>query len=254
MGHSIELVETKLFAAVVADEIVASINDVLSEKPRCSLVLAGGKTPSTIYRIMAKPPRVSEVDWARVDFFWGDERWVPRSDLQSNFKMVAETLLTFLPGSQASTFGVDTAATDPQTGAAQYEATIRQRLCSAGQALPRFDLVLLGIGDDGHTASLFPQSDLLLHSLQGEPEPLCAAVRSAKDDGWRITLSPSALFSGEKIIFIVRGEGKASVLKRVLEQDSDFASTPAQLYRKAHGQVVFFADTAAAQYLALPPR
>ncbi len=250
MPKTIEVVETKLFSAVVADEIIASINDSVSESGKCSLVLAGGKTPSVIYRTIAKPPRVSEIEWNKVQVYWGDERWVSRQDTQSNFKMVNETLLSFLPGGGPSVISVDTSFATAHECAVSYEAAIRESTGVSEGEIPVFDLVLLGVGEDGHTASIFPSSRVL-DGWQNRDQPICAAVPGPGGEGWRITLSPLALFSAKKIIFIVRGEGKSTVLKKVLEGEADFKSYPAQLYREAKGKVVFFLDTAAAHQMAM---
>ena len=249
MAMNIEVVETKLYSAVVADEIIASISDAISDTGKCSLVLAGGKTPSVIYRTIAKPPRVNEVEWDKVQLFWGDERWVAREDTQSNFKMVNETLLTFLINRKPAVRAVDTSLSSPEEGARAYEDSIRQTIGIGASEIPVFDLVLLGVGEDGHTASIFPHSDLLADAFESAGS-VCKAVPCPYDGSWRVTLSPAVLLAARKIIFIVRGEGKSSILRKVLEGETDVRTLPAQLFRQARGKVTFFLDTAAAQQIS----
>jgi 6-phosphogluconolactonase len=251
MEPNIEVTESKLFAGMVADEIVASINDALHEVGRCSLVLAGGKTPSVIYRTLSKPPRVGEVDWQRVRIFWGDERWVPKDDLQSNFKMVNETLLSVLPQPGPEVYAVNTALGSAQEGASQYSKTIAHALDIAPGGLPIFDLVLLGVGDEGHTASIFPHSPILTPQYldPAQTPPICAAVPGPSQEGWRVTMVPAALFSARKIIFIVRGDNKAGIIKRTIEGNEDIQDLPARLGWQAKGRVAWFLDSAAAQQL-----
>lgn len=239
----IEIIEPKLFSGVVADEIVASITDAINEKGRCSLVLAGGSTPSAIYRMMAKPPRVSEVPWPKVSLYWGDERWVSRQDNQSNYKMVQETLLTQIPGSGPRVFGVDTSLPTPAEGAKAYIDAVKKEEGISDETLPIFDVVLLGCGEDGHTASLFPH----LPALEGK-NPWCMAVRHP-DGSDRVTFSPEVLLAARRICFIIKGEGKSDIVKRVLEGPMNVAETPAQLFRRVPEKVTWFLDSGSAQKL-----
>jgi len=250
MGYNVEVIETKLFAAVVADEIVASVNDSLHDHGRCSLVLAGGKTPSVIYRTLAKPPRVGEIDWQKVLIYWGDERWVPKTDMQSNFKMVSETLLSFLPQPGPQVYPVDTSAPTPQNGAASYSALIAKTLnLQPGQA-PIFDVVLLGMGEDGHTASIFPHSELLQQQSHPAEARICAAVPGPGGEGYRITMVPEVLFSAQRVLFIVRGDNKAAIIKRALEGAEGPLDLPARLFVESKAKVSWFVDSSAAQQLS----
>lgn len=246
----IEVVETKLFSAAVADEIVASINDAISDRGKCSLVLAGGKTPSVIYRTIARPPRVGEIDWGNVSLYFGDERWVPREDTQSNYKMVHETLLSFLSAPEPCVCAVDTKLASPHDGAAAYGCAIRENFNLAAGQVPVFDLVLLGIGEDGHTASIFPGSKMFDAAID-DSSIVTAAVQSPSDGSWRVSLSPAVLIAAKKIIYIVRGEGKSQALKHVLEGETNIRNYPAQIYRQAKGHVTFFLDSAAAQQISV---
>lgn len=249
MGYNLEVIETKLFAAVVADEIVASINDALHDHGRCSLVLAGGKTPSVIYRTLAKPPRVGEVDWPKVRLFWGDERWVSRDDTQSNYKMVQETLLSFLPKPGPQVCAVDTSLASPQEGAAKYSSAIASSLGLRAGETPVFDVVMLGMGDDGHTASVFPHSPLLRGTLSGGSSEICAAVPGPGGEGFRVTMLPGVLFAARKVLFIVRGDNKAAIVKRALEGSEGADDLPARLFTESGSNISWFVDSSAAQQL-----
>lgn len=241
MSVAVEVVEPVLFAGVVADEIVASIGEAIAERGSCSVALAGGSTPGAIYRCLAKPPRVSEVDWPKVNLFWGDERWVPQGDTQSNFKMTHETLLGQILGPGPKVYPIDTSGESPQAGAAAYAKNITDVLGDK----PVFDLVILGIGEDGHTASIFPQSPVI-----GMTGGLCVAVQHPEDKRFRVTLTPDLLFGARRTIFIVKGEGKADIVRRVIEGSEGVEVLPAKLYRRSEERVTFFLDSGAALRLS----
>lgn len=246
MKASVEIIEPKLFDGAVADEIVASAQDAISERGRCSLVLAGGSTPGAIYRALSKPPRVEDMDWSALSLYWGDERWVPHSDNQSNFKMTQETLLGQISAAKPRQFPVNTDASSPEAAAEEYSsAIVAEEKVSPGQ-LPSFDIVLLGVGEDGHTASVFPGSRL----LKTPSSRLCEAVEHPVDGKTRITLTPEALFAAKKIFFIAKGEGKAEIMKRVLEGEDSEHEIPARLFLRADERVTFFLDSGAAQKLS----
>lgn len=241
MGVSIEIVEERNLAPSVADEIVACIADAIDEKGSCSLVLSGGKSPSAIYRLLSRPPRVSEIDWSKVRIYWGDERWVAQDDLQSNYRLAHETLLSQLHGTIPTVYPVNTTLASPEQSATEYEQTIRKAEGLEANQLPTFDVVLLGMGEDGHTASLFPGRDFDAHDTR-----ICIVTDHPGSDQKRITLSRRALFAATKIIFIVKGKEKSETLKRVLQDPVDQVSFPAASYRTASGDVTWFVDTAAA--------
>ena len=240
---SIEIIEPKLYAGAVADEIVASINDAVGERNRCSLVLSGGKTPGEVYRTLAKPPRVDEVPWQKLFLFLGDERYVPHDDSQSNYQTVRETLLVHVPTPGPKVYPFDTSLASPEQSAAQYEKKIRELEKLSATAAPQFDVVMLGVGEDGHTASIFPGSPLVNQS-----GALCKAVKSP-DGQSRITLSPEALFGARKILILVRGENKSEIVKRVLRGEASEQDVPAMLFKRGGSRVTWFLDSAAAKDL-----
>lgn len=244
MSVSIETVEPKLFDGVVADELVASIADAIAAKGSCSLVLVGGKTPASIYRALSKPPRIDEVDWAKVRLYWGDERWVPHTDNHSNFKMSQETLLFNLSEKDVRYYPVNTALKTPQDGAKAYAELIAKTEGLAPGKMPAFDIVILGVGEDGHTASIFPGSPVFKSTGF-----IVHAVQHPEDKGYRITLSPEALIGAGKILFIAKGENKAEIVKDVLEGNAEVEAMPARLYTQAKGKVTWFLDSGAAMRL-----
>ena len=246
MGVSVEIIQPGMFAGVVADELVASMNDAILERGRCSLVLAGGRSPSSIYRTMAVSPRADEVDWSKVTLYWTDERWVPREDNQSNYRLIQETLLSRLPGGKSpGVCGVDTTLKSPEEGAKAYAASILKSEGLKKGEMPVFDVALLGVGTDGHTASLFPESPLL--SSKGK---IAHAVVGPGDAGPRVTLSAEVLFSARRILFIAMGDRKAEITKRVLEGTEDVSAVPARLYATVEDQVSFYVDSEAAKKLS----
>lgn len=241
---SIEIIEQNLFAGAVADEIAAALSECIHDRGSVSLVLAGGSSPAAIYRALSRPPRVDEVDWQKVKIFFGDERWVGHEDAQSNCRMVSETLLSSLPSPGPSFYPIQTNLGSVQSGANAYSDTIRTALKLGPKELPKFDIVLLGIGENGHTASLFPGDKAI-----SEREALAVAV--VLEDSQRISLSPHALFSAERVFFIVSGQSKAEVIKQILEGSDSPEKFPARLFTEAKGKVTFFLDSAAGSLLSI---
>ncbi|MEZ4753417.1 MAG: 6-phosphogluconolactonase [Bdellovibrionota bacterium] len=237
---SIEIIETRLFPGVVADELVAAIGDAIADHGSCSLVLSGGQTPASTYRELSRPPRVSEIDWGNVKMFWGDERFVESDSTHSNYNMVDDTLLHNISDPKPEVFKINTKLKTPEATATAYEQTIRSALEISETEVPEFDIVLLGIGDDGHIASLFPKSKLI-----SDNKSLCCAVSKDCGEYPRITLMPAALFSARKIYFLVRGEDKAEIISRVIAGNESESELPAMLYRRVPEKVTWFVDSAA---------
>ncbi|WKZ56879.1 MAG: 6-phosphogluconolactonase [Bdellovibrionota bacterium] len=245
MAANVEVIEPRLFESVIADEIVAVINEVLGEHPYCAISLAGGSTPGGVYRALARPPRLDDVEWKRVKLFLGDERWVPIDDTQSNFRMVRETMLSLLPEPGPKAFPVDTTLASPAESAKAYASLLKRELAADSQGAPHFHLVLLGVGSDGHTASLFPGDPLVADGAL-----VAGACKDPSGQTDRITLGPSVLFRADKVFFIVKGEEKAEVVRRILEGSETVNEVPARLYADAHSEVTFFVDSGAAKHLS----
>ena len=225
------------FQRLAADSIAAA--------GRFSVALSGGSTPRALYRLLGQPPLREAIDWPRVHLFWGDERFVPADHPDSNYRLAREAFISRVPIPAANVHPVPTAGGDPQAAAAQYEETLRRFFAPSEGEAPRFDLVLLGLGADGHTASLFPGSP----ALDEDRRPVVAAY-VPKLGAWRLTLTPPALRGARHVVFLVSGSNKASVLREVLEGPYDPHRLPAQLVRPDKGELTWLLDEAAASLLS----
>jgi len=207
----------------------------------CSLVLSGGMTPRGVYTQLAAETRL---DWARVHVFWGDERNVPPDHPDSNFRMAYETLVSKVPIPPGNIHRVLTEGSNAERAATQYEDVIRTFFSLTAGEFPRSDVVLLGLGTDGHTASLFPGSPLL-----NEQRRIVAAVRVDQLNSTRITLTPPAINHSACVMFLVSGRTKAEALRAVLREPSDPQQRPAQAIRPTSGRLLFMVDAEAASLL-----
>jgi 6-phosphogluconolactonase len=221
----------------IAEQLASSIDLVLAERDRAHIALAGGSTPREAYGRLG----AEHLPWDRVDVLLGDERWVNPEDASSNARMLRESLLATGPGRQASFHPVPTHLASPAQGAESYGALLVQ-LC--GGEPPSLDVVLLGLGEDGHTASLFP----------GTAAPLVRDrwVTTGEGKGLpRITLTAPTLSAARTVIFMVSGASKRQALERLLEPNEPVERTPARLVQP-HGEVLILADADAAS--GLPER
>lgn len=223
-----------------AERFAQLAGDAVRDHGRFSVALSGGSTPKRAYELLAQPPFRDSVPWAQVHLFWGDERCVPADDPRSNYRMTRLALLDHVPLPAANVHPVrgDMA---PAQAAADYETQLR-RFFGAGP--PRFDLVLLGLGENGHTASLWPGSASL-----DEKQRWAAEVFVAEQGIWRVTLTAPCLNQGAVVIFLVAGGGKAAVLQEVLHGAFEPRRLPAQLIKPVNGQLVWFVDKVAAAKL-----
>lgn len=207
-----------------------------------SLVLSGGSTPANTYRMLAQVSRQRLLDWSKVEIFWGDERCVAPTHEESNYRMACKTLLDQISIPEENLHRMACEG-DPTIGARNYEQTLRSRF--SDQALPRFDLILLGLGEDGHTASLFPGSEIL-----EERERWVAPTYVPHLDSWRISLTFPLINAASNVVFLVSGESKATILKEVLAAPAQ-AIYPAQRVAP-QGELLWFIDHAAGQLLNTP--
>ncbi len=204
-------------------------------------MLAGGSTPKAAYGILARD-YAETVDWGRVHAFFGDERTVPPGHEDSNYRMAREALLDRVPVGGVHRMRGEL---PPDEAAASYEEELRAFFGDEGP--PRFDLILLGLGEDGHTASLFPETSALEVT-----DRLVVANPVLKLDTTRITLTAPVLNAARAVIFLVAGESKAEALKEVLEGDADPRRYPAKLVQPADGPT-WMVDRSAAQRLGAAP-
>ena len=222
-----------------AQRLGAAAREAVRERGRFSLALSGGHTPRRLYALLAEG-RAGDLPWDRIHLFWGDERFVPPSDPASNFRMVREALLERIPIPPDNLHPVPVGLGSPAEAAAAYERKLRGFF--ADQPGPAFDLVLLGLGDEGHTASLFPGSPAL-----AEREAWVAAAEAAPGitPRSRITLTLRGLSAARAIWFLVGGAEKAPVVRILIDgSESEAARLPAGCVRAA-GPVTWFLDRAA---------
>jgi 6-phosphogluconolactonase len=215
------------------------------------VALAGGSTPRDLYRLLADEdePFRARIPWEAVVVFWGDERHVPPDHPDSNYRMARETLLERAPISADNVHRIHAEEPDAAVAAAQYEATLAAafRLAPlAPDAAPRFDLILLGLGPEGHTASLFPGSPAL-----HDGGHLVAAPWVEKLAAFRITLTPRALNAAARVLFLVAGEDKAPAVREVLAGGAPPDRYPARVVQPTDGELLWLLDPEAAKLL--PP-
>jgi len=244
------VVEVHADAAGVADaassRVAEAARRAVAARGRFAIALAGGSTPGPTYARLAEGPLRDDVPWEATEVFWGDERCVPADHPDSNARMARENLLDRVPVPGERIHPIRAWEPDPEVAADLYERELRRVLAPAGERTPRLDLVLLGLGPDGHTASLFPGTAAL------EEEDRLVAVVRASEPGLRpprverITLTPAAINAARTIVFLVTGEGKAGAVAAVLAEHGDDAAWPARRIRPADGEVVWLLDGAAA--------
>jgi 6-phosphogluconolactonase len=220
-----------------AEATVRTINGAVDRTQRCSVVLSGGSTPRTLYGLLASRFR-DRVPWARVHIFWGDERYVPHSDAGSNYRMAANVLLDHVPCPAANVHPMPTHLTPPDAAARDYEKTLSEYF---GGGPPRFDLLLLGLGAEGHTASLFPGAAAL-----AERRRWVVAETVPAHPPMRLTLTVPALTRSAHTFFLVTGSDKADALHHALVPAADPHSCPAAAIRPTEGTVTWWVDREAA--------
>lgn len=226
--------EINIRAAIL---FVEAAKKAIAEKGKFTAVLTGGSSPAGIYKLLASDDYKSKIDWSKVFIFWGDERWVPLEDDLSNAKMSYSTLLSHVPIPKENIFEMYKDGVTPEDYAAEYEQAIKSILGEEG----KFDLILLGMGDDGHTASLFPGQAVL-----EEQDKWVAAYYLEPQKMHRITLTAPLINKAEKILVIAFGEKKAHALKEVLHGDHNPKLYPMQLIKPVNGEIIFLVDKNAA--------
>jgi 6-phosphogluconolactonase len=225
------------------DHLERLAREAMRARGRFLLALSGGSTPAELYTRMGQAPAVDRLPWQAIELFFVDERSVGPTDPQSNYGMVKRTLLDHAPLSSAKVHRIK-GELDPAAAALSYEAELRGTLSLRPDAVPRFDLILLGMGPDGHTASLFPHTAALAIR-----ERLVAANEVPQLQTTRITLTPPVLNDARHVIFLVAGADKADALHAVLEGPPDHARYPAQLVQPRDGSLTWLVDRAAAARL-----
>jgi 6-phosphogluconolactonase len=233
-----------LFEAA-ADRFVQIARAAIERRGRFTVALSGGSTPRGLYsRIAMDAAHVGAVSWRHVEFFWGDERPVAPDHPESNYRMAREALLDHLPVADAQVHRIR-GESPPAQAAEEYESEIARVLGVPPGTMPRFDLVLLGLGPDGHTASLVPGTTALT-----ETRRVVVANYVPKFGVDRITLTAPAINAAHAIVFLAEGEAKAARLREVIEGPRDTDRLPAQLIHPTDGSLMWLVDAAAASQLS----
>jgi 6-phosphogluconolactonase len=234
-----------------ADAIAAIIRETLDRSDCCAVALSGGTTPQEVYRTLARRARASEVQWPRVHLFWGDERCVPPNHSDSNYAMVKKALLDHISIPEENVHRI-AGEWAPEKAARRYDRELRDffreapdsPVSSPPKGSRRFDLILLGLGEDGHTASLFPRSQAL-----EEERHWAVAVEAPAPGSGRVTLTLPVINSAAEVLFLVSGSNKAAVLRAVLEPEGSEEELPAQRVRPEQGRLRWMVDAEAAARL-----
>ena len=221
----------------VAAWVIAYIETVLKKQSRFTLVLSGGSTPKKLYQLLASDKYKGKIDWSKLHFFWGDERFVPFTDERNNAKMAFENLLNYVPvlKNQIHLMRTDV---EPETAAVKYEKLLRKYFPGSNHT---FDLVLLGLGDNSHTLSLFPGYDIVK-----EKKNWVKAFYLEEQKMYRITLTAPVVNASGRIAFLVSGSDKAAALYHVLSAKHDPELYPAQIIQPYNDQLYWWVDEAAA--------
>lgn len=218
------------------------INKTLQKKERFTIALSGGSTPEKLHHLLAAAPLKDKIDWSKLHFFWGDERFVPFDDKRNNAKMAFDTLLDLVPVNKKQIHIMQTENIEPEASAKAYEKILHQYFDGEETS---FDLVLLGMGDDGHTLSLFPGQTEVIH----EEKNWCAYLWLQQQDMYRITLTHGIVNKAACILFLVSGSKKANALQHILEGAYKPDVYPSQIIKPESGELHWFTDEDAAALL-----
>jgi 6-phosphogluconolactonase len=233
----------ELFEAA-AEEVIRCANEAVKERGRFTLALSGGSTPKNLFALLATNARNS-LPWDKTFFFWGDERHVPPTDADSNYRMADEAMLSKIPVAAGQVFRFPAENPDASEAADEYEKTLQKFFVLKPGEFPRFDLILLGMGPDGHTASLFPGTEALK-----EKSRLVVANYVEKLKASRLTLTLPVLNAAHCVAFLVSGADKAPALHGVLEGEATGEQYPSKLVKPGGGRLIWFVDRAAASELS----
>jgi len=228
-----------------AQYFVEMAHEAAEARGRVRIAMSGGSTPRAAFQLLADPnqPWRGRMPWDKLDLYWVDERCVGPDDPESNYRMTREALLDHVPLQPEQIHRIE-GELEPEVAASRYESELRNSFRLEGAECPRFDLVALGMGDDGHTASLFPNTEAL-HAMSR----LVVANHVPQKDAWRITLTWPVINHASSVFFLIAGADKAQVLKEVLTGPRDPERLPSQLIWPASGILTLILDSAAAAFL-----
>ena len=238
--------DPEALARATAQAFARITTEAVAARDRAFVALSGGSTPKRMGELLATLEYRDSVPWQDLQILWGDERWVPEESEESNAGVARRSFLSKVPLPVAHIHPFPTEGLEPDAAAEAYGVLMRT-IVTMDDGLPRFDLVILGMGDDGHTASLFPGT-----AAVREQEAQVVAHHVPKLDAIRLTLTAPVLNAGRELLFLIAGEQKAQMLKRVLEGDESTMDLPARIIQPASGNLTWFVDRAAAAELTLP--
>jgi 6-phosphogluconolactonase len=218
--------------------IANRISSVLKNQDRFTIALSGGSTPKRLHEILAQSPYKESIDWNRIHVFWGDERYVPLDDERNNARMAYDTLLNHVVVPEDQVHIMRTDSPDPREAALQYESILHRYFDNSDHS---FDILLLGMGDDGHTLSLFPGTEIV-----HETKRWCAAFFLQQQDMFRVTITKTIANKSACILFLTTGKAKAPALKQVLHGPVNINLYPAQTIQPEAGELHWIVDSAAA--------
>jgi 6-phosphogluconolactonase len=240
---------TQEWGQAAASLILSVSQQAIQAYGRCLIALSGGSTPKTLYQVLATPEWSARFDWSRMVFLFGDERCTAPDHPESNFRMAQTELFQPLNIRSEQVYRMNGESDDTTAAAQEYEATLRRLTNSPAPRIPVLDLVLLGIGEDGHTASLFPGTPALQ-----EDKRIVIVGHAPTGIRSRLTLTLGVLNHAAVVLFLVTGAGKADIVRRILEPKSDEdRSLPAARISPASGRLVWMLDHSAAQQLQKTP-
>ena len=232
----------ELLSRAAAELFIEDSKQAVSQRGRFLVALSGGSTPMELYKLLAQSPYREQVDWTRVHVFWGDERCVPMEDLENNYRQARDVLLNQVSIPKENIHRV-LSDLEPVATAEDY-ARVLKDFASPPLDWPRFDLVLLGMGEDGHTASLFPGSEVNVTS-----PTLAVTAQYQNRPAHRVTLTPLVFNAARRIIFLVNGKSKSQTLANVLYGEYQPEKLPAQRIHPADGELIWMVDQSAASKL-----
>lgn len=227
-----------LLAEKFAEEFVAAINESAAEKRRCTIALSGGSTPELLFSLLGNHFSNS-ADWEYAHFFWGDERCVAADNSESNYGMARRKLFDRIDISSSNIHRI-AGESDPETEAARYSGEILE-FTESSNGLPRFDLIILGLGEDGHTASIFPGMLNLMES-----DKICAVTTQPVSNQNRITLTGKVINNGSRIVFLVTGKKKAEIVEKIIKEREGYKNFPASHVVPVKGDLSWYIDLEAA--------
>lgn len=234
--------DTDTLSRDAAQYIVRLANESIVSHGRFTIALSGGTTPKKLYGMLGDEPYRSQIDWALVDIFWSDERCVPPDSEESNYLLAQQALLNKIPIPASHIHRMPADETDRDAASQSYSDEMRRIFATS--RIPSFDLIQLGMGPEGHTASLFPHQPSL-----HEQQRLVMPVIVSKPPPPRLTFTPPLLNAAHNVLFLVTGTDKAEAVQAVLEGVANPNEYPAQIVQPAHGEVVWMLDTKAASNL-----